>query len=122
MPQYRIRPNLKQVVVSSNMWQTARAGGPFLFIQALLSTTTVPTGADIAQWTSAVTGTAATVGLAGNVTFGELLMQNTTLINIGAGGGTLTATTVADQQRVADAVVARHQQPCFRQRARRRSG
>ncbi len=54
------------------------------------STTTVPTGADIAQWTSAVTGTAATVGLAGNVTFGELLMQNTTLINIGAGGGTLT--------------------------------
>jgi arabinosyltransferase A len=43
VPQYRIRPNLKQVVVSSNMWQTARAGGPFLFIQALLSTTTVPT-------------------------------------------------------------------------------
>ena len=43
VPQYRIRPNLKQVVVSSNMWQTARAGGPFLFIQALLSTATVPT-------------------------------------------------------------------------------
>ncbi|MFM9033087.1 MAG: arabinosyltransferase domain-containing protein [Mycobacterium sp.] len=43
VPQYRIRPNLKQVVVSSNMWQTARAGGPYLFIQALLSTTTVPT-------------------------------------------------------------------------------
>ncbi len=43
LPQYRIRPNLKQVVVSSNMWQTARAGGPYLFIQALLSTTTVPT-------------------------------------------------------------------------------
>jgi arabinosyltransferase A len=43
VPQYRIRPNLKQVVVSSNMWQTARSGGPFLFIQALLSTTTVPT-------------------------------------------------------------------------------
>ena len=43
VPEYRIRPNLKQVVVSSNMWQTARAGGPFLFIQALLSTSTVPT-------------------------------------------------------------------------------
>ncbi len=43
VPQYRIRPNLKQVVVSSNMWQSARAGGPFLFIQALLSTSTVPT-------------------------------------------------------------------------------
>lgn len=43
VPEYRIRPNLKQVVVSSNMWQSARSGGPFLFIQALLSTTTVPT-------------------------------------------------------------------------------
>ena len=43
VPQYRILPNLKQVVVSSNMWQSARAGGPFLFIQALLSTSTVPT-------------------------------------------------------------------------------
>ena len=43
VPQYRIQPNLKQVVVSSNMWQSARAGGPFLFIQALLSTATVPT-------------------------------------------------------------------------------
>lgn len=43
VPQYRILPNLKQVVVSSNMWQSARAGGPFLFIQALLTTATVPT-------------------------------------------------------------------------------
>ena len=43
LPQYRILPNLKQVVVSSNMWQSARAGGPFLFIQALLTTETVPT-------------------------------------------------------------------------------
>jgi len=43
VPRYRILPNLKQVVVSSNMWQSARAGGPFLFIQALLSTATVPT-------------------------------------------------------------------------------
>ncbi len=43
IPQYRVQPNLKQVVVSSNMWQSARAGGPFLFIQALLTTSTVPT-------------------------------------------------------------------------------
>jgi len=43
LPQFRILPNLKQVVVSSNMWQSARAGGPFLFIQALLTTATVPT-------------------------------------------------------------------------------
>ena len=43
VPQFRIQPNLKQVVVSSNMWQSARAGGPFLFIQALLTTSTVPT-------------------------------------------------------------------------------
>jgi arabinosyltransferase A len=31
------------VVVSSNQWQAAQAGGPFLFIQALLRTSTVPT-------------------------------------------------------------------------------
>ena len=43
IPEFRIQPNLKQVVVSSNMWQSARAGGPFLFIQALLTTSTVPT-------------------------------------------------------------------------------
>jgi arabinosyltransferase A len=43
VPKYRILPNLKQVVISSNLWQSARAGGPFLFIQALLSTSTVPT-------------------------------------------------------------------------------
>jgi len=43
IPEYRIQPNLKQVVVSSNMWQSARSGGPFLFIQALLTTSTVPT-------------------------------------------------------------------------------
>lgn len=42
VPEYRIRPDLKQVVVSSNMWQTARSGGPYLFIQAILSTTTMP--------------------------------------------------------------------------------
>jgi arabinosyltransferase A len=30
------------VVISSNMWQSAENGGPFLFIQALLRTTSVP--------------------------------------------------------------------------------
>jgi arabinosyltransferase A len=43
LPQYRILPNFKQVVVSSKQWQSAQGGGPFLFTQALLNTTTVPT-------------------------------------------------------------------------------
>ncbi len=43
LPEYRILPNFKQVVTSSNQWQSAQDGGPFLFIQALLSTATVPT-------------------------------------------------------------------------------
>ncbi len=43
LPQYRILPNFKQVVVSSNKWQSAEDGGPFLFIQALLRTSSVPT-------------------------------------------------------------------------------
>jgi arabinosyltransferase A len=43
LPEYRILPNAKQVVVSSNQWQSALKGGPFLFIQALLTTTAVPT-------------------------------------------------------------------------------
>jgi arabinosyltransferase A len=43
LPQYRILPNFKQVVVSSKQWQSAEGGGPFLFTQALLNTTTVPT-------------------------------------------------------------------------------
>lgn len=43
LPQYRILPNAKQVVVSSNQWQSAEDGGPFLFIQALLTTATIPT-------------------------------------------------------------------------------
>jgi arabinosyltransferase A len=43
LPEYRILPNLKQVVVSSNQWQSAAGGGPFLFIQALLRTSAVPT-------------------------------------------------------------------------------
>jgi arabinosyltransferase A len=43
LPDYRILPNAKQVVVSSNQWQSADDGGPFLYIQALLRTSTVPT-------------------------------------------------------------------------------
>jgi arabinosyltransferase A len=43
LPDYRILPNSKQVVVSSNQWQSADDGGPFLYIQALLRTSTVPT-------------------------------------------------------------------------------
>lgn len=42
LPEYRILPNFKQVVVSSNQWLSAQDGGPFLFIQALLRTSTVP--------------------------------------------------------------------------------
>ncbi|WP_193046841.1 arabinosyltransferase domain-containing protein [Mycolicibacterium baixiangningiae] len=43
LPEYRILPNFKQVVASSNQWQAAEDGGPFLFIQALLRTATIPT-------------------------------------------------------------------------------
>jgi len=43
LPQYRIMPNFKQIVVSSNQWQAAEDGGPFLFIQALLRTESIPT-------------------------------------------------------------------------------
>jgi arabinosyltransferase A len=43
LPQFRILPHFKQVVSSSNMWQSAEDGGPFLFIQALLRTSAVPT-------------------------------------------------------------------------------
>lgn len=42
LPEFRILPNAKQVVVSSNQWQSADDGGPFLFIQSLLRTSTVP--------------------------------------------------------------------------------
>ena len=42
LPEYRILPNLKQMVLSSNKWQSAEDGGPFLFIQALLRTSTIP--------------------------------------------------------------------------------
>ncbi|MBB2993247.1 arabinosyltransferase A [Mycolicibacterium iranicum] len=43
LPQYRIMPNFKQIVVSSNQWQAAEDGGPFLFIQSLLRTESIPT-------------------------------------------------------------------------------
>ncbi|AKS31228.1 arabinosyltransferase domain-containing protein [Mycolicibacterium goodii] len=43
LPEYRIIPNFKQMVVSSNQWQSAADGGPFLFIQALLRTEAIPT-------------------------------------------------------------------------------
>ncbi|WP_137145040.1 arabinosyltransferase domain-containing protein [Mycolicibacterium sp. CR10] len=43
LPEYRILPNFKQMVSSSNQWQSAADGGPFLFIQALLRTSTIPT-------------------------------------------------------------------------------
>ena len=43
VPQYRILPDHKQTAASSNGWQTSEAGGPFLFLQALLRTSTVST-------------------------------------------------------------------------------
>jgi arabinosyltransferase A len=42
LPEYRVLPNFEQVVSSSNQWQSAEDGGPFLFIQALLRTSTIP--------------------------------------------------------------------------------
>ena len=43
LPEFRVLPDYKQVVVSSNQWQSADDGGPFLFIQALLRTSSIPT-------------------------------------------------------------------------------
>jgi arabinosyltransferase A len=43
LPEYRLLPNFKQVITSSNQWQSAEDGGPFLFIQALLRTESIPT-------------------------------------------------------------------------------
>ncbi|MDF2826368.1 MAG: embA, partial [Mycobacterium sp.] len=43
LPEYRILPNFSQMQASSNLWQSAEDGGPFLFIQALLRTSTIPT-------------------------------------------------------------------------------
>ncbi|BBX99141.1 arabinosyltransferase domain-containing protein [Mycobacterium lacus] len=43
LPQYRILPDHKQTAVSSNLWQSASTGGPFLFTQGLLRTSTIST-------------------------------------------------------------------------------
>ncbi len=43
LPQYRIMPEHKQTAASSNGWQASEAGGPFLFTQAMLYTSTVST-------------------------------------------------------------------------------
>ncbi|AKN15780.1 embA [Mycobacterium haemophilum DSM 44634] len=43
LPQYRILPDRKQTAASSNLWQSSEAGGPFLFLQALLRTSTIST-------------------------------------------------------------------------------
>jgi arabinosyltransferase A len=43
LPQYRMLPDHKQTAASSNGWQAGEAGGPFLFTQALLRTSTIST-------------------------------------------------------------------------------
>jgi arabinosyltransferase A len=43
LPAYRILPDHKQTAASSNLWQSGEDGGPFLFTQALLWTSTIPT-------------------------------------------------------------------------------
>jgi len=43
LPQYRILPDHKQTAASSNGWEAGEDGGPFLFTQALLVTSTVST-------------------------------------------------------------------------------
>jgi arabinosyltransferase A len=43
LPQYRLLPDHKQTAASSNGWQASEAGGPFLFTQALLRTSTIST-------------------------------------------------------------------------------
>ncbi|OBK41120.1 arabinosyltransferase [Mycobacterium sp. 1245111.1] len=43
LPDYRIQPDHKQTSASSNLWQASKSGGPFLFTQALMWTSTVPT-------------------------------------------------------------------------------
>jgi len=43
LPQYRILPDHKQTAVSSNLWEAAGTGGPFMFTQALLRTSTIST-------------------------------------------------------------------------------
>ncbi|OBG29933.1 arabinosyltransferase domain-containing protein [Mycobacterium sp. 852002-51057_SCH5723018] len=43
LPQYRILPDHKQTAASSNGWQASEAGGPFLFTQTMLRTSTIST-------------------------------------------------------------------------------
>ena len=43
LPQYRILPDHKQTAASANGWQASATGGPFLFTQALLRTSTIST-------------------------------------------------------------------------------
>jgi arabinosyltransferase A len=43
LPGYRILPDHKQTAASSNGWQAGATGGPFLFTQTLLRTSTVST-------------------------------------------------------------------------------
>jgi arabinosyltransferase A len=43
LPQYRLLPDHKQTAASSNGWQASETGGPFLFTQALLRTSTIST-------------------------------------------------------------------------------
>jgi arabinosyltransferase A len=43
LPQYRILPDHKQTAASSNGWEAGEDGGPFLFTQALLVTSTIST-------------------------------------------------------------------------------
>ncbi len=43
LPQYRLMPDHKQTAASSNGWQAGEAGGPFLFTQVMLYTSTVST-------------------------------------------------------------------------------
>lgn len=43
LPEYRILPDHKQTAVSSNLWQAASTGGPFMFTQGLLWTSTIST-------------------------------------------------------------------------------
>jgi arabinosyltransferase A len=42
LPEYRILPNLKQTVVSSNQWESNEDGGPLLITKALLRADSVP--------------------------------------------------------------------------------
>ncbi len=42
LPEYRIVPNHEEFLAGSNNWQSADDGGPFLFIQALLRTSSIP--------------------------------------------------------------------------------